>query len=153
MEELIFRAMEKQDVARIAELERLCFRSPWSEKSIGSELKNRLAHYRVGELDGKIIAYGGMWIIFAEAHITNVAVDPNYRRRGFGVILMRHMMQIAVLRGASEMTLEVRESNLAAQNLYLSLGFEISGRRKHYYADTGEDGLIMWKHDIACSSS
>ena len=84
MEEIIFRAMEKQDVPRIAELERICFRSPWSENSIGAELKNRLAYYHVGECDEKIVAYGGMWVLFAEAHITNVAVDPEYRRRGFG---------------------------------------------------------------------
>lgn len=143
-----FRAMQKADVPRIAELEKLCFRSPWSERSLKSELKNRVAHYRVAELDGRIIAYGGMWVLFDEAHITNVAVDPEYRHRGFGRLLMKDMAAAAAGQGASSMTLEVRISNAAAIRLYESLGFEIAGRRRRYYSDTGEDGYIMWNRDI-----
>lgn len=146
-----FRPMQKADIPRIAELEKVCFRSPWSEDSLKKELKNKIAHYRVGEVDGVIAAYGGMWVLFGEAHITNVAVAPDYRSNGYGRCLMQSMIDTAVLHGADSMTLEVRESNTVAQNLYLSMGFEIAGRRKKYYQDTGEDGFIMWKHDLKAS--
>lgn len=146
-----FRPMQKADVPRIAELEKVCFRSPWSEDSLKKELKNKIAYYRVGEVDGTIAAYGGMWVLFGEAHITNVAVAPEYRGNGYGRALMQSMIDTAVLHGADSMTLEVRESNTVAQNLYLSMGFEIAGRRKKYYQDTGEDGFIMWKHDLKSS--
>jgi len=143
-----FRPMEKRDVARIAELEKVCFRSPWSKASIAKELKNPIAHYQVGELDGVVMAYGGMWVLFDEAHITNVAVAPGYRGRGFGRLLMERMISTAILHRASRMTLEVRISNEVARNLYSSMGFTVAGRRKKYYADTGEDGLIMWHESI-----
>ena len=73
---MCFRPMQRGDVPRIAQLERVCFRSPWSEKSLLGETKNPLAHYRVGMLEDAIQAYGGMWVYFGEAHVTNVAVAP-----------------------------------------------------------------------------
>lgn len=147
-----FRPMQKKDVPRIAELERICFRSPWSERSLYGELKNDIAHYSVGEEDGQVIAYGGMWVMFGEAHITNVAVDPACRGRGYGRRLMLELMQVALRHDADSMTLEVRISNTVAQNLYTSLGFEVAGRRKKYYTDTGEDGLIMWNRKLKAST-
>lgn len=145
----VFRPMQKADVPRIAEMERLCFRSPWSEKSLLGELKNDIAHYRVGELDGVIMTYGGMWIMYGEAHITNVAVHPDYRGHGYGRLLMENMIETALLHHCVSMTLEVRISNTVAQNLYSSMGFEVAGRRKKYYTDTGEDGLIMWNNNLS----
>lgn len=147
-ETMRFRPMQRADVARVAELERLCFRSPWSEKALAGELKNHLACYRVGLVGGSIEAYAGMWVVFDEAHITNVAVAPEHRRQGYGRALMAEMFRAALLRGASSMTLEVRESNLGAQALYLGLGFEKAGRRRRYYSDTGEDAFIMWNRDV-----
>lgn len=149
MDEAIFRPMQKQDVARVAQLERMCFRSPWSENSLRGELKNKLAHYTVLELCGTVIGYAGMWVLFSEAHITNVAIHPDFRRRGLGRELMRHMMEDALGLGANRMTLEVREHNLPAQTLYFSMGFATAGRRKGYYSDSGEDALILWQDDIA----
>ena len=160
---IAFRPMQKNDVPRIAELERICFRSPWSESSLYGELRNSIAHYRVGEEDGHVIAYGGMWVMFGEAHITNVAVDPEYRGRGYGKLLMLELISTALLHHADSMTLEVRISNTIAQSLYASLGFEVAGRRKRdymdtkkllllqltiNYMDTGEDGLIMWNRHL-----
>lgn len=148
MTDMRFRPMQRADMPRIAELERLCFRSPWSEKALAGEFKNPAARYRVGLLEEAIQAYAGMWIVFDEAHITNVAVAPDLRRRGYGRAIMEEMLRTALFYGAGQMTLEVRESNLAAQALYKGLGFEKAGRRKRYYADTGEDAFIMWNRDI-----
>lgn len=146
---MCFRPMQRGDVSRIAQLERICFRSPWSEKSLLGEVKNPVAHYRVGILDADIQAYGGMWIYFGEAHLTNVAVAPEYRRQGYGRALMLDLIQTALLHGAERMTLEVREHNQGAQALYKGLGFETAGRRKRYYSDTGEDAFIMWNDHLA----
>ena len=146
---MTFRPMEKRDVSRIAELEKLCFRTPWSEASIAKELKNPIAHYYVGETDGVVAAYGGMWVMFGESHITNVAVHPDFRGRGYGRKLMEQLINTALLHKADSMTLEVRISNTVAQNLYTSIGFEVAGRRKKYYQDTGEDGLIMWNRALS----
>ena len=147
-QEAIVRPMTKADLPVVAEMERVCFRSPWTEGMLRSELKNRLAHYHVLDLDGELVAYAGMWILFEEAHITNVAVMPQHRRKGYGRRIMLESMRAAVERNATQMTLEVRESNYGAQELYAGLGFVYAGRRKKYYSDTNEDALILWNTDI-----
>ncbi len=146
--EICFRSMQKDDIARVAELERMCFRSPWSENALRGELKNRLAHYRLAVQNGVVIGYAGMWVLFDEAHITNVAIAPEQRGNGFGRLLMLEMMKTALECHAVRMTLEVRESNAVAQTLYYSMGFEQAGRRRRYYSDTGEDALILWNNDL-----
>ena len=143
-----FRKMTRKDIARIAELEKLCFPSPWSEAALRSEVSNMMAYYGVLEYENIIAAYGGMWVVLGEAHITNVAVAPQYRKLGFGREIMLHLMRMAVGKKATAMTLEVRESNTVAQNLYFSLGFERVGERKGYYSDTGEAAWIMWNYQI-----
>lgn len=145
----VIRPMQAEDIDRVAELERLCFRTPWSRESLAGELKNKVAHYLVCQRDGIVIAYAGMWVMFDEAHITNVAVDPEHRREGLGRRIMLCMMRSALLFGAGNMTLEVRETNLAAQALYFGLDFEKAGVRKGYYYDTGEAAWILWNHDVA----
>ena len=146
---IFIRKMQKKDIERVFEIENLCFRSPWSKQSLQGELKNNLAHYLVAEEDnGSVVAYGGMWIFFDEAHITNIAVHPDFRGKGYSKILMLHLMQEALLFDASQMTLEVREHNQIAQNLYTSLSFSVQGRRKKYYSDTGEDAFLMWNRTI-----
>lgn len=142
------RPMKGPDVARVAEIERICFITPWSYESLYKELKNKFAHYLVIEINGNIVGYGGMWIYLGEAHVTNIAVEPEFRRRGLARILMQSMMKLAAENKASCMSLEVRERNIAAQALYKSLGFKKEGVRKRYYSDTGEDAHIMWNYDI-----
>lgn len=144
----IFRRMEKKDVAKVAELERVCFSMPWSERSIAGELKNKAARYCVLERNGEIVAYAGMWIVFNEAHVTNIAVTPACRRQGLGLFMMCCMMKLALTCGATEMTLEVRERNIAAQELYARCGFEKAGVRPRYYQDTGESAYILWNRDL-----
>jgi ribosomal-protein-alanine N-acetyltransferase len=92
-----------------------------------------------------VVGYGGMWFIIDEAHVTNIAVHPDYRQRKIGEMIVQEMIKTAKENGINGMTLEVRVSNTAAINLYKKLGFVDYGIRKGYYADTGEDALIMWK--------
>lgn len=148
MAEEIIRPMERADVSRVHEIECTCFRSPWSKLALLGELRNDVAHYLVMEVDGIICGYGGMWVLFEEAHVTNVAIMPEYRGQGRGKRLMLAMMRHAVKRGAEKMTLEVRESNMVAQKLYAGLGFEQNGFRPGYYSDTGEGAKLLWNNDI-----
>lgn len=148
MAQEIIRPMERADVNRVHEIECTCFRSPWSKLALAGELRNDVAHYLVMEEDGVILGYGGMWLLFEEAHVTNVAVMPDYRGQGRGRRLMLAMMRHAVKRGAEKMTLEVRESNTVAQKLYEGLDFEQNGFRPGYYSDTGEGAKLLWNNDI-----
>ena len=90
-----------------------------------------------------ILGYGGFWLMAGEAHISTIAVRPEWRRRGIGELLLVAMLELAVELGADVATLEVRVSNVAAQSLYQKYGFAKVGLRPHYYRDRGEDALIM----------
>ena len=100
-------------------------------------------HIIVAEEDGKILGYAGAWVILDESHITNIAVREEARGRGIGRKLTAELLQILSNLGASYATLEVRVSNLRAQNLYKSLGFISVGKRKRYYEDNNEDAFLM----------
>lgn len=141
--------MTVNDLDRVLEIEAQSYHTPWSRKAFTSEVtENSYAHYFVARHDGRIIGYVGMWVILEESHITNIAVDPQYRRHRVGQRLMEAMFDEAKELGATRMTLEVRVSNLGAQSLYKKLGFVDRGTRKGYYADTNEDAVIMWKDDL-----
>ena len=92
----LFRPMTRQDVPEVHEIECACFRTPWSKAALLGELRNDVAHYLVLEQDGKLIGYGGMWVLFEEAHVTNVAILEGYRQSGRGRRLMLAMMERAV---------------------------------------------------------
>jgi ribosomal-protein-alanine N-acetyltransferase len=139
------RKMLVEDLEAVLLLENSCFSVPWSKESFYKELtENTLAHYTVIEIDNKIVGYGGTWDIMDEGHITNIAVDPNFRQRGLGFELVKVMVDQAVKRKLNVMTLEVRKSNTPAIKLYEKLGFIIAGIRPKYYSDNQEDALIMW---------
>jgi len=140
-----FRFMTLQDLDRIIEIEQLSFTLPWSRSSFYQELTNNpYARYIVMEYDGQVIGYCGMWLVMDEAHITNIAVLPQFRGKKLGEALMRQAMVLAREEGAQTMTLEVRVSNTVAQSLYRKLGFLNGGIRKRYYSDNQEDALVMW---------
>ncbi len=142
------RAMYKADIDAVYEIERLSFRTPWSRASLLSELKNDVAVYRLLVVDGSIVGYCGMWMLFDEAHITNIAVRPELLGQGYGKLMLAASMRTAVNSSAKRMTLEVRENNLVAKRMYASFDFVQAGRRRGYYQDTGEDALILWNESI-----
>jgi [ribosomal protein S18]-alanine N-acetyltransferase len=109
---------------------------------------NKLAHYYVGRVGGKIVAYGGIWVIFEDSHITTIAVDPSMRGRRYGETLLLYLLDEAIERGASWMTLEVRESNVGAQQLYRKYGFTTVTTRKGYYSDNNENAMVMWAGNL-----
>lgn len=141
--------MYLSDLDAVMRIERASFTTPWSRSAFQTELmENSFAVYLVLELHGRVVAYGGMWLILDEAHVTNVAVDPAFRGHGLGDAMMRGLIARAVQHGARRMTLEVRRSNVVAQNLYTKLGFVQLGVRRGYYTDTHEDAFIMWKDPL-----
>ncbi|ANB61300.1 ribosomal protein S18-alanine N-acetyltransferase [Anoxybacteroides amylolyticum] len=140
-----FRPMTLDDLDGVLVIEKASFTLPWSREAFYNELvHNRYAKYVVMEHDDRLVGYCGMWVVVDEAHITNVAVLPEYRGKKLGEALMRRMMEMAKQLGAVTMTLEVRVSNEVAQSLYRKLGFLNGGIRKRYYPDNQEDALVMW---------
>lgn len=135
------------DIDEIVAIERLSFARPWSRYAFKQELRSPFSYLfciKVQEEDGERVAgYVGLWLIKEEAHITNIAVHPKYRRRGFARRLLEFVEQISLERGATLLTLEVRRSNQPAINMYRKKGFQITGVRKGYYFEDREDALIM----------
>lgn len=142
------RAMTRSDISDVYRIETLSFRTPWSRYSLMSELDNKMAHYVVAVADGIVIGYCGMWVLFEECHITNIAIDPAFRKMGYGKALLYAAMEVGDYFNATAMTLEVRETNRIAQELYRKLDFEQQGYRKRYYQDTGEGALLLWNTNI-----
>ncbi|MGG4546380.1 ribosomal protein S18-alanine N-acetyltransferase [Rossellomorea marisflavi] len=139
------RFMTVDDVDAVMEIEEQSFTVPWSREAFISEMEeNHLSMYIVIEDEGQIAGYCGVWIVVDEAHITNVAVLPSHRGKGYGELLMRKIMEMAIESGARVMTLEARVSNVSAQSLYRKLGFQDGGIRKRYYSDNQEDAIVMW---------
>ena len=139
------RPMAASDIAAVTRIERASFSTVWPSDAFYNELStNKLAHYFVGLFDDRIIAYGGVWVIVEDSHVTTLAVDPQYRGRRFGEVLLLRLIDEAIERGAGWMTLEVRESNAVAQRLYRKYGFTTVTMRAGYYSDDNESALIMW---------
>lgn len=141
--------MAQADVRDVARIETQSFTTSWPANAFYDELhKNSLAHYFVGRVDGAIVVYGGIWVILEDSHVTTIAVDPAFRGRGYGEVMLLHLLDEAISRGASWMTLEVRESNAIAQSLYRKYGFTTVSSRKGYYSDNLENALVMWAGNL-----
>jgi [ribosomal protein S18]-alanine N-acetyltransferase len=142
---IVCRLMTVDDIDEVLLVENASFPTPWSRDAFENEIiQNHFANYIVLEVNDELVGYGGFWSIVDEAHITNVAISPAYRGKKLGDYLVKNLMELAIELGAEMMTLEVRVSNIVAQNLYKKYGFEEKGIRKGYYSDDGEDALIMW---------
>lgn len=142
----MLRQMTVQDLDQLMVIEHQSFSLPWSRQSYEAELQNAFANYLVCDSAGELAGYIGMWTVMEEAHLTNVAVAPKFRRQGIGRTLLLAQEKLARSKGASMMLLEVRPSNQAALDLYASLGYILSAIRNNYYSDNQEDALIMIKH-------
>ncbi len=139
--------LEERFIKEIAEIEKDCFSPPWSEDAYRNEITDPIADYAVIESDGKVIAYGGFWLVAGEAQITNIAVKREFRSRGFGKMLLNELISRAKAKDAQTMTLEVRVSNTPAIRLYSSFGFRNCGVRPGFYPD-GENAYIMWLEEL-----
>ncbi|MCF8019602.1 ribosomal protein S18 alanine N-acetyltransferase [Petrocella atlantisensis] len=142
------REIVEKDVEQVYAIELEAFSSPWTRESILMEVISPRSHYLVMENEGEIIGYAGLWKIFDEGHITNIAVKKGYRNRGLGLILMEKLMAHAQENQIKKLTLEVRCGNFQALKLYKKLGFVEAGRRKGFYDFPKEDAIIMWKEQL-----
>ena len=142
---MIIRTMESEDVAEIAQLEKICFSDPWSVNSISSELENPLSYWLVAEEEGRVVGYVGSQSVLDGADMMNLAVSPDFRRQGIGEALVKALVAHLQKKGIIVLLLEVRASNAPAIALYQRLGFEQVGRRPRYYHNPREDALIMRK--------
>ena len=141
--------MALDDLDEVLEVEHGAFTTPWSRRQFVTELtQNNYAVYLVIKRGRRTIAYGGMWAVLGEAHITNVAVLREERGRKVGDLLMRALLLEAESRDCLKVTLEVRRSNLVAQNLYRKYGFLERGVRRGYYTDDGEDAFVMVREGV-----
>lgn len=145
MADYTIRPMAEGDVDAVHAIETQVFAMPWSRQSFLQEVtENKAARYLVLVLDGRVLAYGGMWLVIDEAHVTNIAVHPQARGRGYGEAITQALMDMARGYDLTMITLEVRRSNAVAQALYHKVGFLDVGYRKRYYEDNREDALIMY---------
>lgn len=143
-----FRKMLEKDIPKVAEIEKEIFSIPWSEKAFLDSLKSDNTIYMVAIAEEKVVGYCGMYLYTPEANITNVAVDKQYRRKNVAEQLVDNIIKKGKELGITDITLEVRESNVGAIALYEKSGFEEAGIRKNFYQRPTENALIMWKHNL-----
>jgi ribosomal-protein-alanine N-acetyltransferase len=167
MLQVLVRPMRLSDIEQVVQIDRVSFSTPWSANAYRFELTNRdTSHLVVLELlapasrperrwrwllrpfarqslAGQLLGYGGCWLIAGEAHISTIAVRPDYRGQGLGELLLASMLKRAIQLHGEYSVLEVRESNTTAQALYRKYEYRVVGRRRHYYRDDGEDALLM----------
>ncbi|MGH9281546.1 MAG: ribosomal protein S18-alanine N-acetyltransferase [Acidimicrobiales bacterium] len=141
--------MRRRHLRSVLRIEAQVYPRPWSLRLFMSELALRSTRaYNVATIGGGVVGYSGLMVTGEDAHVTTLAVDPLWHRRGIGSRLLLEMARTAVDRGARHLTLEVRVTNEAAQRLYRRFGFVPAGVRKNYYVETNEDALVMWANDI-----
>jgi ribosomal-protein-alanine N-acetyltransferase len=141
--------MRRRHLRSVLRIEAQVYPRPWSVSLFMSELALRSTRaYYVARVDGLVVAYAGLMLIGEDAHVTTIAVDPAWHRHKLATRLMLNVANEARRRGASNLTLEVRVSNDAAQGLYRQFGFKPAGIRRNYYVESNEDALVMWAEDI-----
>lgn len=149
------RTMQLEDIADVLAIDALSFPTPMKENLLRYELvENQMAHYQVLEKDltaesaedaekKKVVGFAGYWLMGDEVHVSTIAVQPEQRGKHLGEFLLLNMLFLAYTHPACLMTLEVRQSNSAAQQLYAKYDFAIVGERPRYYKDTGENAILM----------
>ncbi len=163
---VLVRHMQPEDISQVVAIDRLSFTTPWPANAYRFEITHRdtshlvvlglmsnsdeltgirrlMTKIRGGTTTGTLAGYGGCWLIAGEAHISTIAVHPNYRGQGFGELLLASMLKRAIMLDGEYSVLEVRESNYPAQALYQKYEYRVVGRRQRYYRDNREDALLM----------
>lgn len=142
---ILYEGLQEEDIKDIVEIEKATFSVPWTKTMFLEEIKNSKAHYILMKYEREIIGYIGYWHIMDEAHITNLAIKNEYRRNGLATSLLGKLFLDFEKKQIKKATLEVRESNEKAIQLYTKLGFISLGKRPKYYVKPVEDALILWK--------
>ncbi len=145
--------MRSRHLPEVLAIEAQVYPRPWSSRLFEEEIARSRRSYLVARIDDRVVAYAGVLMIADDGHVATVAVDPAWQRHGIGRLLLAELIDDALAMGANQLTLEVRVSNLGAQALYRRYGFAPAGARKAYYADNGEDALVMWAHDLRSPAS
>lgn len=141
--------MRRRHLRAVLRIENKVYPRPWSLSLFMSELALRATRaYFVARVGGAVVGYAGLMLTGEDGHVTTIAVDPEWHRHKIGSRLLIQLARHARRRGARNLTLEVRMSNVAAQAMYRRFGFRPAGIRKNYYVETNEDALVMWAHDI-----
>ncbi len=150
LQTVFIKRMLPADIDAVIKIEEASYGSHhWSKDSFLNEINNELAHYySLYTPDGTLAGYAGCWHILEEAHITTIAVAPEFRGQKLGSVLLQRVIDGCYRKKIKYITLEVRVSNQAAINLYQKYGFSSFGTRKGYYQNNNEDALIMWTKNI-----
>jgi ribosomal-protein-alanine N-acetyltransferase len=147
--EISYEPLSRKNLPEVLAIESVSFPEPWSRFLFLKEIDQPSSYFMVFRLDSEVIGYGGFWLVADEAHITNIAVHPLYRRQGYGSMILQHLLDAAISKKATMATLEVRQSNLAALNMYRKFKFRQVAIQKGYYAHTGENATVMVNDDLA----
>ena len=141
--------MRRRHLRSVLKIEAQVYARPWSLSLFVSELALRTTRaYYVARINGVLVGYAGLMVTEDDGHVTTLAVDPAWHRHKIGTRLLLTLAREAIRRGAANLTLEVRVTNRAAQEMYRRFGFRPAGIRKNYYVETNEDALVMWAHDV-----
>ena len=140
---LVIIEMASEHVSALAQIEKQCFSTPWSENALAEEIENPNARFFVALCGEQVAGYIGAHNIVGEVYITNVAVAPDYRWQGVATQLIERLVEISRAEKAEFITLEVRENNTSAQELYEKQGFGVVGKRKAFYENPREDAILM----------
>ena len=139
---MIFREMNEEDLKSVLDLESKCFKDPWNEKDCLNELNENPFSHGWLLIDEKIVGYAFLWETFEMAQVARIGIDPSFRRKGYGDMLLKHLFERAKVQECEFMTLEVRESNIPALNLYKKNEFIQVNVSKQYYPD-GENAIVL----------
>ena len=140
--------MRRRHLPEVLAIEAQVYPKPWSSRLFEDELERSGRLYLVARLGATVVGYAGVLMIADDGHIATIAVDPAWQRHGIARSLLAELVRGAMGLGANQLTLEVRVTNVGAQELYRAFGFAPAGARKAYYGDNGEDALVMWAHDV-----
>jgi [ribosomal protein S18]-alanine N-acetyltransferase len=141
--------MRRRHLRSVMRIEEECYPRPWSATLFLSELAQRTSrYYRAATVGPMVVGFAGLMVVEDEGHVTTVTVDPQWQHRGVGTLLMLDLARAAPGLDVRHLTLEVRAGNDAAQGMYRRFGFAPAGLRRNYYAETGEDAIVMWAYDV-----